>query len=72
VTVYNPSFKYVYTGFCCVLVPPSPKFQSHAVGLLLDKSVKLTVKSSTPKSGDARKFAEGGNIGGLVEKQSGM
>jgi hypothetical protein len=27
VTVYVPVDEYVYVGFCCVLIPPSPKFQ---------------------------------------------
>jgi len=39
-------------------VPPD-KFQSHEVGLLLDKSVKLTVKGAVPEVILAEKFATG-------------
>ena len=42
VTVYVPLVVYRWLGFCVVAVPPSPKFQLHEVGPLVDRSVKET------------------------------
>ena len=39
VTVYVPNALYVYSGFCSVLVPPSPKSHDHDVGELVEVSV---------------------------------
>ena len=43
VTVKVPDVAKAWVGFCCVLVPPSPKVQAQAVGVLVDVSVKVTV-----------------------------
>ncbi len=43
VTVKAPEVAKAWVGFCCVLVPPSPKVQDQAVGVLVEVSVKVTV-----------------------------
>lgn len=45
-----------------MLVPPSPKFQLQDVGLLVDKSVKLTESGAEPDTGDPLKSATRGRI----------
>jgi hypothetical protein len=42
VTVLAPVVVNVWLGFWAVLVPPSPKFHSHEVGLPVDVSVNAT------------------------------
>jgi hypothetical protein len=42
-----------------VEVPLSPKFQDHAVGVLMEVSVKATVKGTVPLVGLPEKFATG-------------
>ena len=42
-----------------VSVPPSPKSQDHAVGKLLEASVKLTAKGPAPLVGVPAKSATG-------------
>lgn len=44
ITVYVPALLYVWEGFFCVLVPPSPKFHDHDVGEFVERSVKFTFK----------------------------
>ena len=49
----------MWLGLCVVLVPPSPKFQDHAVGVPEDVSVKVTVSGAVPLVGFAVKLATG-------------
>jgi hypothetical protein len=42
VTVFDPAVANVWLGFREVLVPPSPKFHCHEVGLPVDVSVNAT------------------------------
>ena len=51
---------YVWTGFCRLLVAPSPKSQDQEVGVLVDWSVKVTVSGAFPDIGLAEKAATGG------------
>jgi hypothetical protein len=57
VTVYAPAVEYLCDGFLRVAVPPSPKFQSHEVGELVDVSVNVTVSGIVPDVGEAMKSA---------------
>jgi metal-sulfur cluster biosynthetic enzyme len=50
VTVFDPAVVNVWLGFREVLVPPSPKFHCHDVGLPVDVSVKAT---DCPAAGEA-------------------
>ena len=47
-------------GFCCVDVPPSPKFHDQLVGLPADVSVKFTVSGAPPEVGEPVNEAVGG------------
>ena len=53
-------------GFFDVLVPPSPKVQAHAVGVLVEASVKVTVWPTTGVAGAKLKAAEGATTAGLT------
>jgi len=48
-TAYVPAVLKVYTGFCWVAVPPSPKDQYQPVGALVDVSVNWTASGLTPE-----------------------
>ena len=50
VTVLDPAVANVWLGFWEVLVPPSPKFHCHEVGLPVDVSVNAT---DCPNVGEA-------------------
>jgi N-acetylmuramic acid 6-phosphate (MurNAc-6-P) etherase len=52
-----------------VLVPPSPKFQDHAVTPPVELSVNETASGTVPLVGDAAKFATG-NGGATVTVDS--
>ena len=57
-----PSLSYVWLGFCCALVPPSPKSHDHVeIDELpsVDWSVKLTVSETVPDVGEPVKAASG-------------
>lgn len=49
-------------GFCAVDVAPSPSPHSQEVGLLVDVSVKFTVRGVVPELGDILKDATGAGI----------
>ncbi len=71
VTVYVPTSSNVCTGFCCVEVDPSPKFQFHEMTLFRELSVNWTVSGAYPESGSAVNCATGSRqmalIGAVVE-----
>lgn len=58
--VYFPALLYVWSGFCCVEVFPSPKTQFHEVGDPVLLSVNVTFNCEFPEVGDAEKAATGG------------
>ncbi len=47
-TVKVPSVVYVWVGFCSADELPSPKSQDHAVGVPVDRSVKVTCMGAGP------------------------
>jgi len=53
---------YVCTGCCVTALEPSPKFQVHCVGVLVEVSLNLTVKGTAPDVGVAVKLATGAGI----------
>ena len=48
-TAKDPTEENVYTGFSLVDVPPSPKVQYHAVGVLFEVSANWTVRGLVPE-----------------------
>ena len=50
-TVKLPGVRYSCAGFCNEDESPSPKSQSHALILPVDKSVKLTINGASPNVG---------------------
>jgi hypothetical protein len=60
-TPYVPGFAKVWTGFCTVAVPPSPKCHDHDVGVpLYVRSEKVTSSGVVPERGVAEKSAVSG------------
>ena len=51
VTVFAPAVVYAWLGFWEVLVPPSPKFHCHEVGLPIEVSVNATDCPGAGKAG---------------------
>jgi len=67
VTVKVPDVAKAWVGFWLVLVPPSPKVQAHAVGELVEASMKVTVAPMTGVLGEKLKAATGAFwVDGLV------
>ena len=48
-------------GFCCAEVPPLPNVHDHAVGVLVELSVKNTDNGADPDAGDVKNAATGGD-----------
>jgi len=66
VTVYVPAVVYVCTGFCCRVVYPSPKDQTHALGLFVEVSMNWTENGVVPEVLIAEKDATGVVDAGLT------
>jgi hypothetical protein len=58
-TVKVPEAAKAWVGFLDVLVPPSPKVQAQAVGVLVEVSLKVTVCPITGEAGVKLKLATG-------------
>lgn len=58
--VYFPALLYVWSVFCCVEVPPSPKAQFHEAGEPVLLSVNVTLNGAFPEVFDTEKAATGG------------
>ena len=59
-TVYVPALEYVCDGFWEMSALPSPKFQFHEVGVLVELSVNVTVNGALPEVGVPTKLVMGG------------